>query len=366
MDKKRLEYYKKKLSTRREELLKSIARTEEEGRQADDDPTVDLADKAANSYTKEFLFGVTNTDRVLLNQIDVALKRIDEEEYGVCANCEEEMQQKRLEAVPWAKHCINCQEKAEKGKSKKDYWFNAHGRPLGSHMSYTTYRSYSSQQPVKVVALVGASPIRRNWTVHDGTARCLSPRKVARGISSPGIEPMGLNEDEPHQMSLVRRNNRRRPIPGEWMKADAGSVDLERPLCRRHHRLQRRQVEYRHRLQRPGERGAAVRDDHIAQARWSDRRRPSRLQLARRRGAARRRRGRPELLGPARKAQCRVPRRRLQSRQFEPDGVGTIELRLDEAARIGGRIGEITRGAAARAKSETIERHQRASRIAGH
>jgi DnaK suppressor protein len=115
MDKKRLEYYKKKLMTRREELMKTIARTEEEGRQADDDPTVDLADKAANSYTKEFLFGMTNTDRTILNMIDEALKRIKANEYGLCANCQEEMQQKRLEAVPWAKNCISCQEKIEQG-----------------------------------------------------------------------------------------------------------------------------------------------------------------------------------------------------------------------------------------------------------
>jgi DnaK suppressor protein len=115
MDKKRLDYYKKKLVSRREELMKTIARTEEEGRQADDDQTVDLADKAANSYTKEFLFGMTNTDRTILNMIDAALKRIQANEYGMCANCQEEMQQKRLEAVPWAKHCINCQEKAEQG-----------------------------------------------------------------------------------------------------------------------------------------------------------------------------------------------------------------------------------------------------------
>src|SRR6267378_2209839 len=104
MDKKRLEYYKKKLLTRREE-----------GRTADEDPTVDLADKAANSYTKEFLFGMTNTDRRVLNMIDAALKRIQTDEYGVCANCQEELQQKRLEAVPWAKHCIACQEKMEQG-----------------------------------------------------------------------------------------------------------------------------------------------------------------------------------------------------------------------------------------------------------
>jgi DnaK suppressor protein len=115
MDKKRLEYYKKKLTTRREELMKTIARTEEEGRQADDDPTVDLADKAANSYTKEFLFGMTNTDRTILNMIDEALKRIKANEYGVCGNCQEEMQTKRLEAVPWAKNCISCQEKIEQG-----------------------------------------------------------------------------------------------------------------------------------------------------------------------------------------------------------------------------------------------------------
>jgi DnaK suppressor protein len=115
MDKKRLEYYKKKLLNRRDELVKTITRTEEEGRQADDDPTVDLADKAANSYTKEFLFGQTNTDRAILNMIDEALKRIRSEEYGTCVNCQEEMQQKRLEAVPWAKHCITCQEKKEQG-----------------------------------------------------------------------------------------------------------------------------------------------------------------------------------------------------------------------------------------------------------
>src|SRR5712664_4850118 len=111
MDKKRLEYYKKKLLNRRDELVKTITRTEEEGRQADDDPTVDLADKAANSYTKEFLFGQTNTDRSVLALIDSALARIKANTYGSCIECEEELQQKRLEAVPWARHCVTCAEK---------------------------------------------------------------------------------------------------------------------------------------------------------------------------------------------------------------------------------------------------------------
>jgi RNA polymerase-binding transcription factor len=115
MDKKRLEYYKKKLVTRRAELLRGIARTEQEGREADEDPTVDLADKAANSYTKEFLFGLTHENRSLLQLVDDAIARIDEEAFGECTSCHQELQQKRLEAVPWTRYCIACQEKKEQG-----------------------------------------------------------------------------------------------------------------------------------------------------------------------------------------------------------------------------------------------------------
>jgi len=115
IEKKRVEYFKKKLVARREELLKTIARTEEEGRTADDDPTVDLADKAANSYTKEFLFGQTNTDRSVLQLVEQAIQRIRDDTYGTCMHCGEELNQKRLEAVPWTPHCVACQEKQEQG-----------------------------------------------------------------------------------------------------------------------------------------------------------------------------------------------------------------------------------------------------------
>jgi DnaK suppressor protein len=115
MDKKRLDYYKKKLATRREELARGILRTEQEGREADEDPTVDLADKAANSYTKEFLFGQTHNERSMLQLVDDALVRIKDGSFGECNACHEELQQKRLEAVPWTRYCITCQEKKEQG-----------------------------------------------------------------------------------------------------------------------------------------------------------------------------------------------------------------------------------------------------------
>ena len=114
MEKKRLEYYKKKLEVKREELQHMMALAEEEGR-ASDDATQDIADKAANSYTKEFLFSQSNHERFILQLVDEAMERIKNGGYGTCVHCREEVQQKRLEAVPWARHCIACQEKQEQG-----------------------------------------------------------------------------------------------------------------------------------------------------------------------------------------------------------------------------------------------------------
>jgi len=115
MDKKRLEYYKKKLEAKREELLRLMSQAEQEAQAADGDPTQDIADKAANSYTKEFLFSQSNNERFMLQLVDEALVRVKNGGFGLCVNCQEEIQQKRMDAVPWARHCIGCQEKQEQG-----------------------------------------------------------------------------------------------------------------------------------------------------------------------------------------------------------------------------------------------------------
>jgi DnaK suppressor protein len=50
----------------------------------------------------------------LMRNVRAALWRIDEGSYGTCLECEEEISQKRLRAVPWATLCITCQEKADR------------------------------------------------------------------------------------------------------------------------------------------------------------------------------------------------------------------------------------------------------------
>lgn len=115
MEKKKVEIFKKRLLTKQEELLRLVSKSDHDGREADEDATQDIADKAANSYTKEFLFHQSDEHRRLLQLVNEALERIKTGSYGLCTSCQEEVQQKRLEAVPWARHCIECQEKQDQG-----------------------------------------------------------------------------------------------------------------------------------------------------------------------------------------------------------------------------------------------------------
>jgi DnaK suppressor protein len=115
MDKKKLDTFKKRLEERQQALRKAVSRTEEDGRVADQDSAQDIADRAANSYTKEFLFSQSNNDRQLLNMVETALQRMREGTFGECVNCGNEINSKRLEAVPWTRYCIECQEKKERG-----------------------------------------------------------------------------------------------------------------------------------------------------------------------------------------------------------------------------------------------------------
>jgi len=115
MDKKKVETFRKKLEVRQQDLRRMVSRTQQDGRSADEDTAQDIADKAASSYNKEFLFHQSNADRQLLQMVESALARIREGNFGECISCGKEINPKRLEAVPWTRHCIECQEKLEKG-----------------------------------------------------------------------------------------------------------------------------------------------------------------------------------------------------------------------------------------------------------
>ena len=115
MEKKKLDHFRKRLEERQQDLRRMVAKTQQDGRTVDEDSAQDIADRAASSYTKEFLFSQSNNDRQILQMVDGALARIREGSFGECISCGKEINAKRLEAVPWTRHCIECQEKLEQG-----------------------------------------------------------------------------------------------------------------------------------------------------------------------------------------------------------------------------------------------------------
>jgi DnaK suppressor protein len=115
MDQNKLDAFKIGLEARQRELRNVISRTQAEVRSADQETGQDIVDRATSSYTKEFLFSQSNNNRQLLQKVDTALARLSQGTFGECIHCGHEINAKRLEAVPWTRHCIECQQKLEQG-----------------------------------------------------------------------------------------------------------------------------------------------------------------------------------------------------------------------------------------------------------
>lgn len=81
----------------------------------DDSETPDPVDLAVRNYSKNVMLAVSENESRQLTLIDEALMRVEDDEYGLCQNCEQEINPKRLAAIPWARYCLNCQEQVEQG-----------------------------------------------------------------------------------------------------------------------------------------------------------------------------------------------------------------------------------------------------------
>ena len=115
MDRKTTERFQKALQSRHRELRKSLAQTQRESH-AQTDYGKDEGDRANTSLAREIDLGQKSRDRALLSAVDAALKRIAEARFGQCLNCEQEINTKRLEAIPWVRYCITCQELIDRTK----------------------------------------------------------------------------------------------------------------------------------------------------------------------------------------------------------------------------------------------------------
>jgi RNA polymerase-binding transcription factor len=109
VDKGRTAKFEAILTKKREELRHNLGRTQEQRDEAHDFGR-DEGDRATASMSKEMSFRQKAQERGLLLLVEAALGRINGGTFGECLNCGQEIGANRLNAVPWSRYCITCQE----------------------------------------------------------------------------------------------------------------------------------------------------------------------------------------------------------------------------------------------------------------
>jgi len=115
VDEARHAEYIQRLRERERELSTALERLEKDARATAEPEARDVGDLAADSYDEETRLRELDQDRRWLAAIRDALRRETQGIYGLCVECEQPIERNRLDAVPWARHCIHCQQLQDQG-----------------------------------------------------------------------------------------------------------------------------------------------------------------------------------------------------------------------------------------------------------
>ena len=111
---------RRELLTQRQRVIARIydnrQRLIENSKQLLQSPNEDLGNNSIPEFDPELEASLLEDNDRQLCQIDVALERLERGEYGLCFDCGEEIEEKRLKALPFAVRCRECQEVAESRK----------------------------------------------------------------------------------------------------------------------------------------------------------------------------------------------------------------------------------------------------------
>lgn len=113
MDAKALSRFRKLLTEEKQRILNNSKNALKNELALSPDDLPDETDLAASEINQNLVFKLRDRERQLLAKIDEALARIDEGSFGSCAECEEPIEPRRLEARPVSTLCIACKEKEE-------------------------------------------------------------------------------------------------------------------------------------------------------------------------------------------------------------------------------------------------------------
>ena len=117
MKKNKLKHFQSLLENICIEIVGDVEKAHHNKKSNEVEQMADISDDAARSYGKKLQGDLEEHEWVKLKQVEVALKKVEDGEYGICEQCEQEILETRLEIIPYAKFCIQCLSEIEKHTS---------------------------------------------------------------------------------------------------------------------------------------------------------------------------------------------------------------------------------------------------------
>ena len=119
MTKAELNKFKQILEAKQAELEQAVR--DRDGIAIEKSP--DALDEVQHAAERELAIRNLDRESNLLRNVRAALRRLEDGSFGVCLHCEEDINPKRLNAVPWTPYCITCQELADKNRAENTEMF---------------------------------------------------------------------------------------------------------------------------------------------------------------------------------------------------------------------------------------------------
>ncbi|MBM4015861.1 MAG: hypothetical protein FJ293_12975 [Planctomycetes bacterium] len=115
LTRQQIDHFRELLLQRRERLTVDLNLMQDEALKvtAQDNSSDSVADTGTDNYEQDFTLGLIESEEGLAREVDEALLRIDQDAYGVCESCQIPIPLARLEILPFARTCVECQQKRE-------------------------------------------------------------------------------------------------------------------------------------------------------------------------------------------------------------------------------------------------------------
>ena len=113
MDQEKVKRFREKLLELRVRLTGDYSRMVGESSEEFGHDVPDINDEAARTINRRILLEIGDKNYNVITEVDNALDRIDEGDFGTCVECEEDIPEPRLELLPYTEYCVECKEKLE-------------------------------------------------------------------------------------------------------------------------------------------------------------------------------------------------------------------------------------------------------------